>query len=161
MATSLLRSKDDTEWAELCESLAAQNERLLTQAAALIQQNGYLRKANKVRPHVKMVEKAKASAKLLALWHVAGWLTGRDSCLSYGMSNSYFYAGRALLVLANVHNGEHWETNDATEIEERLRMAGEYASKRPDLLAANMPNSKRPLEFRSDYNDVLFGRRSS
>jgi hypothetical protein len=154
---NLLKPKPDVEWAHLCEQLAQQNDRLIIQSASLIQQNGYLRKANHVRPHIKLVEKARASAKLIALWHVTGYLTGRDSCFSYGMSNSYFFAGRALLVLAGVHDGDHWLTDDANRIEESLAMAAGVATKTPALLAQNMPNSKRPLEFRSAINDLPFG----
>lgn len=154
---NILKPKDNINWAEQAEELARQNDRLITQAASLAQQNGYLRKANRVRPHVKLIEKAKAAAKLMALWHVSGWLTGRDSCLSYGMANSYFFAGRALLILAGVHDGERWLTDDAGRIEERLHMAGEVATKTPELVGQNMPNSKRPLAYRSDINNLPFG----
>lgn len=152
----LLRSNDG--WAQTAEQLAEQNERLTVQAAALRQQNGYLRKANRVRPHVKLCEKAEASAKLLALWHVTGWRTGKASCKAYGMTEGYFFAGRALLVLAGLHDGYAWLSDNADTIEGKLRMASELARKRPELLAQNMPNSRRPREFQSAVNDVLFGR---
>ncbi len=148
----------EQDWLERCEALAQQNERLTVKVAALVQQNGYLRKANKVRPHVKLVEKANAAAKLLALWHCSGWLTGRESCTTYGMKESAFYAGRALLMLANLHDGANWLTDDADQIEARLTWALAYARKEPSALALNMPNSRRPRAYRSAVNAPLFGR---
>lgn len=153
---NLLRKQDD--WAAKCEQLAHDNERLTVKAAALVQQNGYLRKANRVQPHVKLAEKATAAAKMLALWHVAGWRTGKDSCRSYGMTENTYFAGRALLILAGLHDGYSWLTFDADSIEARLKTAGELAHKRPDLLAQNIPNSRRPKQYQSAVNDFCFGR---
>lgn len=150
--------RNPNEWAQKCEALAAQNERLTVLAAQLKQQNGYLRKANKVQPHVKFVEKAAASAKLLALWHVSGWLTGKESCKSYGMSETTFFWGRGLLMLANLRDEGGWLTDDADTIESKIAMAVSYARHAPEALAQNIPNSRRPKAYRSTMNAKPFGR---
>lgn len=156
---NLLKTTD--EWALKCQELTRSNDKLANQAAILLQANGHLRKANKVRPHVKLYLKAEASAKILALWHVGGYRTGKNSCVSYGMSeNTYFY-GRALLMLAALHDGHKWLIDDPDEIERRIEMTVAYAEAKPEILAMSIPNSRRPKEYRSIVNDYPFGRSSA
>lgn len=156
MQQKLLDTNDT--WANKCEELAQLNESLTAKAALLMQQNAHLRKANKVQPHVKFVEKAAFSAKLLALWHVSGHLTGKETCKGYGMKeNTYFY-GRAMLMLAYLHDGSKWLTDDPGTIEDKLSWAEKYAQTHPDVLASHVPNSRRPIAYRSALNAAPFGR---
>jgi hypothetical protein len=79
----------------------------------------------------------------LALWHCAG----RSATFAAGMSQDTFYAGRALLVLAGVHDGKRWVTTDPAVIESRLQGAVEMARKNAAHLVRNMPPSKRPKRW--------------
>lgn len=149
MQTITKSSKSNDRFATVSRELVRTEDRLTVQAAKLQQENHYLRRVNKVRPHLKLVVRAEAAAHLLALWHVAGYLTSRYACMSFGMSERTYYAGKALLVAARVHNGQRWTVNDPDTIEARIRTTVERCRKSPEILAWRMPLSKRPKAFLS------------
>jgi hypothetical protein len=129
------------------ENLERQNEGLATKVAKLQKENHYWRRANKVQPHIKLIVRARASAELLALWHCAGYRTGRDSAYSMGMSHHSWYAGRALLQLARVWDDHGFTTADPGTIQKQLKVAHERATQRPDLLAYRIPRSRRAKAY--------------
>jgi hypothetical protein len=129
------------------EQLESENEALTIKVARLQKENQYLRRVNNVRPHLKLVVRAQAAAQLLALWHCAGYRTGRPSAFAMGMSNDTWYAGRALLQVARVWDRQGWTTDDPATIEARLKTAVERCKDRPDLLGYHLPKSKRPKTF--------------
>jgi hypothetical protein len=132
------------------EELEAENESLIVKVGKLQRENHYLRRINKVRPHLKLIVRAQAAAQLLALWHCAGYRTGRPSALAMGMSNDTWYAGRALLQVARVWADSGWTTDDPAIIEARLKTAVERCKDRPDLLGYRIPLSKRPKLFQPE-----------
>lgn len=129
------------------QQLAQSDDKLIIKSAKLQRENHYLRRINKVRPHLKLVVRAEAAAQLLALWHIAGYLTSRYACMSFGMSERTYYAGKALLVAARVHNGQRWTVSNPEAIEARIRTTVERCRKSPEILAWRMPLSKRPKAF--------------
>lgn len=137
-------SPDRVSFAQRCEELARENVSLQVKVARLQKENHYLRRITQMKPHVRLVVRAEAAAQLLALWHCAGLRTGRKASFAAGMSQDTFYAGRALLVLAAVHDGKRWVTTDPEVIEGRLKGAVELARKDVAHLVRNMPRSKRP-----------------
>lgn len=137
------KSNDD-RFATVSRELARNEDRLTVQAAKLQQENHYLRRANRVRPHLKIVLRAEAAARLLAMWHCAGYLTSRRSCLSFDMSERSFFAGRALLMVARIHDGAKWLVEDPEVIESKMRFASAHCRKHPHSLALRMPLSRRP-----------------
>lgn len=140
----LLTKRNHPEFTEQSEALMREVNSLTLKVAKLQKENDYLRHTNKVRPHLRIVLRAEVSAHYLCMWHCSGLLTGRESAFAFGMSHNTFYAGRALCMLANVHDGEAWTTDDIVVIQQRIQEALEYAKKRPDALLAHIPPSKQP-----------------
>lgn len=138
---------DRASFAQRCEELARENVSLQVKVARLQKENHYLRRVTQMKPQMRLVVRAEAAAHLLALWHCAGLRTGRSATFAAGMSQDTFYAGRALLVLAGVHDGKRWVTTDPAVIESRLKGAVEMAQKNPAHLVRNMPPSKRPKRW--------------
>lgn len=137
-------SQDDADFAQRCEELARENVSLQVKVARLQKENHYLRRITQMRPQMRLSVRAEAAAQLLALWHCAGLRTGRKASFAAGMSQDSFYAGRALLMLAGVHDGQRWVTTDPEVIKSRLKGAAEMARKNTATLVRNMPPSKRP-----------------
>ena len=144
---NLLTRRNDTDFFEHSTQLAQDLDALSVKVTKLQQENHYLRRSNRVRPHLRIVIRAEAAAHLLAMWHCAGYLTGRASAFVFGMSQDTFYAGRALCILANLHDGQRWLTDDPATIQRRLGEATEYAKRRPDALIAHIPLSRQPKSF--------------
>lgn len=144
---NFLTRRKDAQFVELSEQLAQDVNTLALKVAKLQKENHYLRRASRVRPQLRIVLRAEAAAHVLAMWHCTGYLTGRGSAFAHGMSHDTFYAGRALCVLANVHNGRAWLTDDPATIENKLSATAEYAKRRPDVLIAHIPLSKQPKSF--------------
>jgi hypothetical protein len=142
--TKSSKSKTDDRFTTVSRDLARSDDRLTVQATKLQQENHYLRRANRVRPHLKIVLRAEAAARLLALWHCAGYLTSRRACLSFGMSERSFFAGRAFLIVARIHDGAKWLAEDPEVIESKMRFAAAHCRKHPHSLALRMPLSRRP-----------------
>jgi hypothetical protein len=125
------------------QQIAQAVEPLLTKVAQLQKANNYLSRANKVQPRLRIVLQASGAADMLALWHLAGYRTGRIACMSYGLSDRKWYYGRALLEVARVYAGTDWLTEDAGEIEKRLRVALERCEQNPEILIARLPPSRQ------------------
>lgn len=115
--------------------------------ARLQKENHYLRRVTQMKPQMRLVVRRPLPAQLLALWHCAGLRTGRKASFQAGMSQDTFYAGRALLMLAGVHDGQRWVTTEPAVIESRLQGAIDLARKNPAHLVRNMPPSKRPKRW--------------
>lgn len=144
MQTTIKSSKSNDRFATVSREIVRADDRLTVQAAKLQQENHYLRRANRVRPHLKIVLRAEAAARLLALWHCSGYLTSRRACLSFGMSERSFFAGRAFLIVARIHDGAKWLAEDPEVIESKMRFASTHCRKNPLSLALRMPLSRRP-----------------
>lgn len=129
---------------DISQQIAQAVEPLALKVAALQKANNYLTRANKVKPRLRIVLQASAAADLLALWHLAGYRTGRIACMSYGMSDRLWHHGRALLQVARVwgYGREGWLSDDAGEIETALRVAVEKCEKNPEILLARLPPSR-------------------
>lgn len=144
---NLLVDGRDQDFADQADRLSREGASLINRVAALQKENHYLRRSNRVRPQLRLVLRAEAAAQILAMWHCAGYMSGRKAAFAGGMSNSSFYAGRALCVLANVHNGHAWTTDNVVVIEQKLADAVAYARRNPEALVHNIPPSKRPKRF--------------
>jgi len=123
----ILRARNDAEFTEINNRLVELNDALTVKVALLQKENHYLRRGNRVAPHMRLVQRAYAGAQLLAVWHCAGYRTGRKAALANGMSDRTWYAARALLMLARVHDGRAFTMSDPAEIEPRLKAATERA----------------------------------
>jgi hypothetical protein len=139
----MFKRRKDIEFAELSNQLAESNESLTIKVAKLTNENHYLRRGNRVKPHVRIVLRARASATLLALWDRSGYRTGRKAAFANGMSDRTWYAARALLMMARVHDGRGFTCSDPAEIEARLDSALARAIDDPDLLNKRMPLSRQ------------------
>ena len=127
----------------LSQQIAQAVEPLAIKVAQLQRANNYLSRANKVKPRLRIVLQANGAADLMALWHLAGYRTGRVACMSYGMSDRTWHYGRALLEVARVYAGDGWLIEDAAEIETRLRVAVERCERNPEILVARLPASRQ------------------
>lgn len=140
----LFRPKSEPVITQLSEDLFHENSTLQEKVARLQQENHYLRRANKVRPHLRLIVRAEAAAKTLALWHCSGYRTGRRAALELGMPERTWFAGRALLMVARLHDGREWVSDDAATIAGRIAGAVEFCKKTPESLVYRLPKSKRP-----------------
>jgi hypothetical protein len=127
----------------LSQQIAQAVEPLAIKVAQLQKANNYLSRANKVKPRLRLVLQASGAADLMALWHLAGYRTGRVAAMSYGLSDRMWHYGRALLEVARVYAGDGWLIEDAAEIETRLRVAVERCEKNPEILVARLPPSRQ------------------
>jgi hypothetical protein len=143
----ILKSKDDPEFANVSEQLALTVDDLTVKVAKLQGENHYLRRANRVQPHLRLVLRAEVAANLMALWYLGGYLVGRKACRHNGMTNDSWFAGRALLMAARVWVGNGFVTHDPATIEERIRSTVERAKRDPAVVAYRIPLSKRPKGF--------------
>lgn len=146
---NILKANVDPEFTELCNKLLQEKATLTAKVAALTKENHYLRKGNRVAPQMRIVQRAYASAQLLAMWHCAGFRTGRRASNQNGMSDRSWYAGRALLLLAGIYDWQlGFKTDNKEEIERLLAVAIEKATQNPASLLVRLPVSKQPKAFR-------------
>ncbi len=138
------RSAGAVEAFDISQEIAQAVQPLAVKVAALQKANNYLVRASKVKPRLRIVLQAAGAADLLALWHLAGYRTGRIACMSYGMSDRLWHHGRALLQVAQVwgQGREGWLSDDAGEIETAIRVAVERCEKNPEILIARLPQSR-------------------
>jgi hypothetical protein len=132
----------------ISEQLAHANEALTITVTKLRHENNLLRRKAQMKPNVRIVTQAVAAARLLALWHCTGYMTGRKAAYSFGMSERTWYYARALCMVARVHDGLKWKTEDPEEIERGLKMAEAKATLDPSILFLRVPLSKRPKRAR-------------
>ena len=136
-------TKDDAHFVTLINELSHSNEALTIKAAKLQAENHYLRRANCVQPHLRLVLRARVAADILVVLHLAGYRTGRNAAEAAGVSQDSWFAGRALLLAARLwDNG--LTTNDTAFIETRLSAAYQRAMADPSTVAFRIPLSKRP-----------------
>ncbi len=118
---------------------------LKARIAELKLQNNYLTRSNRVRNRTRIILQARASADLIALRHLAGWRTGRESMREYGLSDRKWHAGRALLLVARViapgYGG--WLMDDPDQIESAISAAVERCTRNPEMLNARLPPSRQ------------------
>lgn len=145
---NLLKPRKDAEFTAINNQLADDNASLTAKVAALTKENHYLRRGNRVQPHMRLVQRAYAGAQLLAIWHCAGYRTGKKAALANGMSDRTWYAARALLMLGRVHDGHKFTTSDPAEIETRLHGATQRAGVQPELLNVRLPRSRQQTSWR-------------
>lgn len=119
-----------------------EQEALAVRVAQLQAANNYLTRANLVKPRVRIVLQARASADLLALWHLAGFRTGRIAAYQMGMSDRRWHYGRALLQVARVYDTE-WLTDSPVAIENALSVATKRCVENPDVLLLRLPMSRQ------------------
>ena len=143
----MLKPTGDHDFAIVSEQLALAVDDLTIKVAKLQGENHYLRRANRVQPHLRLVLRAEVAANLIALWHLAGYRVGRTACRGHGMTNDSWFAGRALLMAARVWVGDGFVTTDPTLIEQRIRTTVERAKREPSVIAYRIPISKRPKSF--------------
>jgi len=107
--------------------------------------NNYLTKANKVRARVRIVLQAHAAADVLAIHHLAGWRTGRESAKAYGLSDRKWHYGRALLQVAQVvgYGDQGWLMDDPDQIEAAISAAVERCKRNPEMLISRLPPSRQ------------------
>jgi hypothetical protein len=141
---NLLRTRKDAEFTALSNQLADANASLVAKVAQLKKENHYLRRGNRIMPHVRIVQRAYAGAQMLALWHCGGYRTGRKAAMLNGMSDRTWYAARALLMVGRVHNGRSFTTDEPSELETALLSAVKRSEMDPGLLHARLPRSRRP-----------------
>lgn len=132
----------------LSEELAHVNEALTITVAKLRHENNHLRRKAQMKPNVRIVTQSVAAARLLALWHCTGYMTGRKAAYSFGMSERTWYYARALCMVARVHDGLRFKTDDPEELENALRLAEAKATLDPSMLFLRVPLSKRPKRAR-------------
>ncbi len=138
------RSAGQGEAFDVSQEIAQAVQPLAVKVAALQSANRYLTRANKVKPRLRIVLQAKAAADLMALWHLAGYRTGRIACESYGMTDRVWHYGRALLQVARVwgYGREGWLSDNPVEIEAAIRVAFEKCEKDAVILLSRLPASR-------------------
>ncbi len=143
----ILKPRTDQAFVQVSEQLAKTIDALTVKVAKLQGENHYLRSANRVQPHLRLVLRAEVAAHLIAMWHLAGYRVGRQACFQNGMTNDSWFAGRALLMAARIWVGDGFVTDDPVTIEERIRVTVERAKRDPSAIAFRIPISKRPKSF--------------
>jgi len=140
----LKKRSSNPEPFEAAERLAQEVDQLTVAVAKLRAENNALRRRAKLQPHIRIVQQAAPAARLLALWHCAGYRTGRMTALSFGMPERTWFYARALLIVARVHDGRAFTTTDPAEIERALALAVKRCEKDPAILLTRLPLSRRP-----------------
>jgi len=140
-------AQDDTGFVALIAELSQSNETLAIRAAKLQAENHYLRRANRVQPHKRLVLRAKVAADILVLLHLAGYRVGRRSAEAAGVSQDSWFAGRALLMSARLWDDDGMVTVDSAVIETRLSAAYGRAMNDPSTVAFRIPMSRRPKSW--------------
>ena len=140
-------AQDDTGFVALIAELSQSNEAMAIRAAKLQKENHYLRRANRVRPHLRLVLRAKVAADILVLLHLAGYRVGRRSAGAAGVSQDSWFAGRALLMSARLWDDDGLATADCAVIETRLGAAYQRAMADPSTVAFRIPMSRRPKSW--------------
>jgi len=130
---------------DLHRAIAEAQQPLEVRIAALRTANNYLTRRNKVRARVRIVLQAEGSALAMTVWHLAGWRTGRDSCMTYGMTDRQWHYGRALLQVARVmgRSYEGWLIDNPEQIEAAIKGAAERCALNPEILIARLPLSRQ------------------
>jgi len=107
--------------------------------------NNYLTKSNRVRARVRIVLQAQAAADILAMHHLAGWRTGRESARAYGLSDRRWHYGRALLQVARVlgYGYEGWLMDNPDQIEAAIAAAVTRCTANPEMLISRLPQSRQ------------------
>ena len=111
----------------------------------LTKANNYLTKSNRVRNRVRIVLQSRAAADILAAHHLAGWRTGRNSAMGYGLSDRKWHYGRALLQVARVvgYGYDGWLIDEPEEIESAISAAVERCLRNPEILISRLPPSRQ------------------
>lgn len=138
------RNKSGEAFIESEEILRREDGKLAQAIIKLRQHNKRLTRRMQLRPHVRVIDYSLASATQLALWHCSGFQTGRKAAYTLGLSERSWYYGRALLMVARLHDGREFRTNDPAQIVARLNTAVEKYEKEPQVLYARVPKSRRP-----------------
>jgi len=144
--SELLRATDDPAFTQISEQLAKLDD-LKNAVLKLKNENHYLRRANRVRPHLKLVVRAEAAALMLAVWHLAGYRTGRMASRAHGMTERTWFAGRALLMAARLWDQDGFTTDDPDTIQTRIKTTVERAKRDPSVIGYRIPKGKRPKAF--------------
>jgi hypothetical protein len=132
----------------ISEQLAHVNEALTITVAKLRHENNHLRRKAQLKPHVRIITQSAAAARLLALWHCTGYLTGRKAAYSFGMSERTWYHARALCMVGRIHDGNRFVTEDPEQIERALALAEQKCTQDPSFLLLRLPQSKQPKRMR-------------
>lgn len=143
---NILKAQGDQGFAVLSEELSAISD-LKSRVVRLQNENHYLRRSNRVQPHLRLVLRAEAAANLIAMWHLAGYRTGRKACRGHGMTEPTWFAGRALLMAGRLWQNNHFTTNDPDTIQARIAVTVERAKRDPSVIGYRIPLSKRPKSF--------------
>ena len=144
----MLRAHEDIELTKLIKKLTASNDSLAAKVRSLQHENYYLRQGNRVKPHIRTVYRANEGAHKLAILHCAGYRTGRKAAIKAGMSDRTWYASRAMLMLARVHDGENFVTSDPDELSLRIDAAMKIALEKPSKIQDRLPRSRQLKAFR-------------
>jgi len=146
--TSKTKTITDHEFAAHTARVNQASDTLAARVAALQNENHYLRRANRVQPHLRLVLRAEAAANLIVLWWLTGYRIGRVACLHFGLSNDRWYAGRALLMAARLWGDDcSLTTNDPDTIQIRIAATVERSKREPSVIGYRIPISKRPSGF--------------
>jgi hypothetical protein len=132
----------------ISEQFAHVNEALTITVAKLRHENNLLRRKAQMKPQIRIIHQSAAAARLLALWHCTGYMTGRKAAYSFGMSERTWYYARALCMVARIHDGVKFKTDDPAELEKALGVAFKKCEADPSLLYMRVPLSKRPKRAR-------------
>lgn len=141
----VLRPTVDPYFTEVSENLSKDD--LKVAVIKLRVENHYLRRGARVKPHVRLVLRAEASAKLMALWHAAGYQVGRKACRKHGLTEDAWYAGRALLMAGRLWLNDRFTTEDVDVIKTRIQTTKERALVDPSVIGYRIPLSRRPKYF--------------
>lgn len=141
----ILRPNVDPEFSEISEKLSTED--LKAAVIKLKIENHYLRRANRVQPHLRLVLRAEAAAKLIVLWHGAGYMVGRKACRKHGLTEDGWYAGRALLMAGRLWIDGRITTADPDVIQARIETTVTRAKADPSVIGYRIPLSRRPKTF--------------
>ena len=142
--SNILKPAMDPAFTQISEQL--QLDDLKNAVLKLKNENHYLRRANRVRPHLKLVLRAEAAALMLSIWHLAGYRTGRMASRAHGMTERTWFAGRALLLAARLWD-DGFTTDDPDTIQTRIAATVERAKREPSVIGYRIPKGKRPKAF--------------
>jgi hypothetical protein len=140
---TILKQRNQSEPYAISEQIAHSADSLTVKVAQLQRHNNFLTRKMQLQPSVRVRETAKASAELLALWHLTGYRTGKRASLSMGMSEYTWYHARAFCMLGLIHSKNGFTTDDANEIATGLKVAAERLAKDPNALNRYLPSSRR------------------
>lgn len=131
------------------EKVGKQNLRLAFSAQRWRDEAKQLRRITHMLAIARIVDRAHESALQLCVLHLNSVRTGRTVACQYGVSERYYFWGRAMCELASIYAKGEFIEHDPAIMERQLLAARNVALEDFSLLVRWLPPSRRPKMFRS------------